>query len=87
MNACDRPDPLAAQQVEPLHPDEASELGGVLELVEDWLLHAGYDVHDSLIVFAGYDLTRDLPGRVRALIDTLGFYTVRLRALSGESTR
>lgn len=75
------------QPAQPLRPIEAMELADLLELVEDWLLHAGWDVHDSLIRFASYNLTTDPPAQVRELIDTLGSYAIRLRMLPTEPTR
>lgn len=75
------------QPAQPLHPVEAMELAQVLELVEDWLLHADWDVHDSLTRFAGYDLTSNPPAALRELIDTLGSYAIRLTKLPTEPTR
>ena len=86
MTAADRPEP-GTQLAEPLHPDEAMELADLLGFVEDWLLHAGSDVHDSLTRFAGYDLTRDPAAGVRELIDALGSYSSRLLKLPAEPTR
>lgn len=87
MTAAEGLDPLGTQPVEPLHPDELIELADLLALVEDWLLHAGWDVHDSLTRFASYDLTNDPPARVRELIDALGSYASRLNRVPIEPAR
>lgn len=88
MTATARHDHLgAAQPAEPLNPVEAIELADLLGMVEDWLLHAGWDVHDSLTRFAGYDLTSNPAAGVRELIDTLGSYAIRLTKLPAEPTR
>lgn len=87
MTAGDRPEQLSTHPAEPLRPDEAMELADLLGLVEDWLLHAGWDVRDSLTRFASFDLTNDPPARVRELIDALGSYASRLTKLPVEPSR
>lgn len=88
MTATSRHEQLGdPQPAEPLHPDEVMELTDLLRLVEDWLLHAGWDVHDSLTRFAHFDLTRDPAARVDELIDALGSYAIRLRTVPIEPTR
>lgn len=88
MTAPDRHAQLGdPQPARALHPIEAIELAQLLELVEDWLLHADSDVHDSLTRFAGYDLTSNPAAGVRELIDALGSYAVRLTKLPAEPPR
>lgn len=87
MTAGDRSEQLGTQPAEPLHPDEVMELADLLGLVEDWLLHAGWDVRDSLTKFASFDLTNDPSARVRELIDALGSYASRLTRLPVEPSR
>ena len=77
-------DPQSAQ---PLHAIETIELAQLLELVEQWLMHANWDVQDSLIRFAGYHFTNHPAAQLSELVHALGSYAIRLRTLPIEPTR
>lgn len=62
---------------DPTHTDDLTELARALTVIEDWLLHTGFDVLDELARFA-YPHAYDPHARLGELIDYLGHASLAL---------